>query len=302
MKIELPGGSVAGHFIISTDKRGVIAEFDNLITNSGLGRMGSSAGDYTYWCYVGSGNTPPQFTDTSLANTVARTSSNYVSAQDTVQSVPPYFATQTKYYEFPIGAAAGNLTEVGTGWLDSTYHLYSRALILDAEGLPTTITILPTEILRVTYVLRMYIPTEDVTGTVTLGGNVGGTHNWTLRAAQVATMNSWYAGRAMAPRYSYKGPFPGDLANARVFAFNSSMGPLTGRPSGSAKPCDGPAGAYTSATWSVDTGSHTIKSIWITNYSHGEYQLEFDPPINKTQLQTFSISWSGLTWGRYVAP
>ena len=299
-ELVIPGGQVSGHFVISSDQRGVLAEFDNLITDAGLSRMYSY--DYLNYCYVGTGSTPPTVNDTALVNRVGTTNKTNGST-NTVQSTPPYFAEHTKYYEFPVGTATGNLTEVGVGWLDSgVYKLFSRALILDAGGLPTTITILSTEMLRVTYSLRLYIPTGDTTGTITLGGNIGGTHNWTLRAAQITTSGSWQAGQPMGPSYVYSGPWNDDTVIPRIFAYSEEMGTLFTQPTGHGVSCTGDRGTTTSASWGVTSGSITVKSLWITNYSHGRYQVEFDPPISKSNLQTLTLSWSNPSWSRYVAP
>ena len=279
-ELVIPGGQVSGHFVISSDQRGVLAEFDNLITDAGLSRMNSY--DYLTYCYVGTGSTPPAVNDTALVNRVATT--NKINAStNTVQSTPPYFAEHTKYYEFPVGTATGNLTEVGVGWLDSgVYKLFSRALILDAGGLPTTITILSTEMLRVTYSLRLYIPTGDTTGTITLGGNIGGTHNWTLRAAQITTYGSWFAGQPMGPMYTYSSSQNSGDVSPRIFAYSGKLGTLFTKPSGYGVSCTGDPGAVNSASWNVNSGSVTVKSLWIISYQHGMYQVEFDPPISKS--------------------
>ena len=160
----------AGYYKIEAVKadgsRRILADwFPNLILDAGLNRMGS-AGDYLDFCQVGSGSTAPANSQTSLVSRVAGT--NSVVADTFANSgAAPYFARRTIIFRFGAGVATGVLSEVGVGWA-STGNLYSRALILDALGSPTTITVLADESLDVTYELRMYAWTGETTGVITL--------------------------------------------------------------------------------------------------------------------------------------
>ena len=180
-----------GRYTISTDKRGVLAEFDNLITNNGMNRLGET-GDVFNFCFVGTGNTPPAFTDTALANKIA-TNSASISGNPTATTVFPYTSTSTFNYPFALGEVVGNISEVGTGWRisESNYGLASRALILDQNGLPTTITVLADEILQVQYKFEQIINADDVTGTVVFTGNKGGTFDWASRPGHVGDTYYW---------------------------------------------------------------------------------------------------------------
>ena len=177
-------GEVAGYFTLSTDKRGVIAEFPNLITNGGLDRMGAFA-DWLSWCQVGSGTTAPNVNDSALASRIAGTNTVFTSANG-AQSSPPYYAWRRNTYRFAQGVATGNIGEVGVGWA-TTGSLFSRARVLDSGGDPTTISVQADETLDVTYEFRYYPKTTDDTGTVTLTGNIGGVYDWVMRASNVTT-------------------------------------------------------------------------------------------------------------------
>ena len=152
----------AGWFKIEATRpdgtRRVLADwFPNLILNGGLDRMGANP-DYLSWCQVGSGSTAPVAAQTALVNRIAGTSTqqNNVSG---AQASAPYYGWYRRTYRFAQGVAAGNLSEVGVGWATSG-SLFSRALILDGGGSPTTITVLSDEVLDVTYELRRYPGTE----------------------------------------------------------------------------------------------------------------------------------------------
>jgi hypothetical protein len=74
-----------------------------------------------------------------------------------------------RVYRFAPPAAAGNISEVGVGWGTSS-GLFSRALVLDGNGAPTSVTVLSSEYLEVTYEFRLYPMVDDQTGVVTLDG------------------------------------------------------------------------------------------------------------------------------------
>jgi hypothetical protein len=135
---------------------------------------------------VGSDNTAPANTDTILKTFIAANNTR-TAATYGVNSSSPYYRWNKYTYRFNEGVAAGNISEVGVGWLvtGSTYHCWSRALILDGLGAPTTITILSDEFLDVYYEVRFH-PTEvDKTGTVVFTGNIGGTYDWTCRDSYI---------------------------------------------------------------------------------------------------------------------
>lgn len=148
--------------------RRILADwFPNLILDAGLDRMGANS-DYLNFCQVGSGSTAPAPSQTSLVARIAGTNSNLADTA-TNSGGDPYFARRTITYRFAQGVATGVLSEVGVGWV-TTGSLYSRALILDALGNPTTITVLSDESLDVTYELRMYAWTVESAGAISLKG------------------------------------------------------------------------------------------------------------------------------------
>jgi hypothetical protein len=169
--------------MVTGHKRVLADWFPNLITTNGLNLMGGSGGVMTN-CSVGSGSATPTNADTTLQTYVASTATT-TSNTRAAQSSPPYYGTTTVTYRFAIGTATGNLAEVGVGPSTGGTNLFSRALILDSLGSPTTITVLSSEALDVTYQLQEYVPTVDVTGTVTIAGTP---YSYTLRAANATSV------------------------------------------------------------------------------------------------------------------
>lgn len=178
-----------GDYII-LGKRVLADWFPNKILDNGRNRMGTNS-DWLNACQVGTDSTLPLSTDTGLLGYLAGTSSiitNTVGAEASA----PYYAWRRKKYRFSVGAAAGNISEVGVGWSTSAgAFLITRALIVDANGDPTTPTVQSDELLDVTYEMRYYPPLTDVTGQVTLNSVV---YDYTIRAAKVNSSSDWANG------------------------------------------------------------------------------------------------------------
>ena len=300
---------MSGHFTLSIAKVGpdgqpieatrrVVASFDNIITNAGLDRVGQ-AGDWMSACQVGTGNATPQATDTGLQ--VFRAGSTTINASvGGAQGSAPFFGWRRTTYRFAAGVATGNLSEVGVGWASTGSTLFSRALILDAGLLPTTITVLADETLDVTYEVRNHPPAVDTTGNLTITGV--GTMTFTTRAASVTTASEW------------------DLASGRRGGIGSSpsshnaltgnIGAVTGAPSGT------PGMATTAVNLAYSNGSFQrlstltfglnegniggIRSLVVRygdNSGFGRFQTEFGTLINKTAAQTLVFNLAQV-WGR----
>lgn len=289
-----------GYFILRTNQRGKLAEFPNLILNTGLDLF--AAGDYLSRCFVGSGTVAPTVNDTQMGSLIAVTSSTFDPVTGCATSAP-YYSFARYNYRFDAGSAMGNLSEVGIGYASgSVYTLLSRALIKDSFGNPTTITLLPDEILEVTYELRHYIPVNDVTGSITFTGNLAGTYNYTMRAAKVTqyVSNNYYGGWNATDSFTRKN-YNG------AFASSGALTSITEEPSGNrenASAVTAPAyvnGTHTTSikyTWNITAGNIPggIRSICFS-VGIGRYQIEFNPPIPKTNLDTLSLTFSN-SWAR----
>lgn len=268
--------------------------FPNILTNSGADYLGISqfSGPLTY-CAVGSGNSTPVVTDTTLDTFVAATTTTN-STTHTAASSSPYFGTTTIQYNFPIGTATGNLSEVGVGPENSSsarLNLFSRALILDGMGNPTTITVLSSEALYVTFQINQYVPLSDVTGNVTISGT---SYAYTLRA-YFATSTTWAYQNDDAPTLNL------------AAAYNGAIGSITSSgPSGTASSGTVSSNSYSNGsstltgtiTWGLAAGNLAggISAISFTaGTSRGSYQIGFSPAIPKTSSQVLTLD-VGTSW------
>lgn len=285
-----------------SESRRLLADwFPNLITDYGLNAIGytnrilgttGSQVRLCQFCRVGSGATPPNVADTSLVAQVGSTS--VYSGGDTTGAATsaPYFSFARVTYRFAQGAAAGNLSEVGCGLTAAGSDLFSRTLIKDSSGNPTTVTVLEDEFLDVTYEVRQYMATEDTSGSVTINGVV---YDWVARPANVTSHGSWSII---------------SLANwgSNIAYGGATLGPVTGQISGSTtggvNPSDIPYvnGSFrrrATVSWSLTQGNSAggISGLLI-NAPRSTYQMSFSPPLPKTASNLLSLTLEVGPWSR----
>lgn len=287
--------------------------FPNIITNSGLDMIGGEDSNYWEFCRVGSGNTAPAATDTTLASQIASTSTITNHAVATVIVSPAYGRHQITY-RFAAGVATGNLQEVGIG-PDASTALYSRALILDGGGSPTSITVLADEFLDVTYEHRLYVPETDVAGVIADSG-IGGNYNYTIRASEIDATDDW--ADSLGPTSGFYSPTArlarnqNDTNISQVYDSTSALGPMTGSPSGvsdslntdtGSSVSSGPyvSGSYQrSGTLSISiSDGNTSGGIGAVKLftKIGRYQIGFSPAIPKTSARKLDLTFT-FTWTR----
>ena len=176
----------SGHFRLEVYKAGTrnlqkVREFDNLITNAGLDTYGNGPGRNLGRCWVGTGTATPTVNDNALAAPLA------YQGMPTYMNGPKYGQTNwnggaSENYtshsllivRFGVGKTTGNLTEVGLSTEaqpgDSNWALWCRALILDDNGNPTSLTVLENEYLEVRYTLNVHPFLGDVPFTFEVDG------------------------------------------------------------------------------------------------------------------------------------
>jgi len=290
--IELTS-NVCGYYKLSIKrKNGSIDDvtdwFKNIITNQGLDYFGSSArSSMLSYCQVGTGTTTPSQSDIALSSLLASTNSKSVVANASTTS-SPYYNYLRIQYSFATGGVTGNITEIGTGWGLSS-SLFSRSLILDGSGNPTSITVLSDEQLIATYELRMSMPTSDLAGSITLNSI---SYTWTSRAASV-TSSAWNVNIDSSTGEGY------GVASGQV-SHDVTISAITSSPAGNislSSSCS--SSLYSNGNYYRD---HTISfgpsqgvfaggigSI-VFNIGSCSYQIGFSPFIPKTNIQTLSFT------------
>lgn len=281
-----------GRYKMQVSKNGIITRetgwFDNLITDLGLNTVATD--DFMRYCLVGSSNTAPQNSDTALGTLIAAVDNGaYSVSLDTTNRYGIY----RKTFTFSNGSAAGNISEVGVGHGNTGTVLFSRALVLDAQGNPTTITVQSDEDLVVVYELWVKQPTGDFTDTVN-GKNI------TIRAANVGSTdaaNGWGGGTIRM------------IPHSLTYAYDGSIGAITSLPSGNSSPNN----SYTTAPYVADSHERSADATFGTGAANFDiksfswrfgpslWQMEMDTPITKNSLQTFKFGM-GVRWARDNGP
>lgn len=278
----------------SNGERRVLADwFDNLILNNGLDLLGQASAPLQR-CVVGSGNTPAAASQVQLSNQIAATTT-----QQTVESGNDQvggFTWCRITYRFAQGAATGNLNEVGVGV--SNVSLFSRAVIVDGVGAPTTVTVLADEFLDVTYEFRLYWPTSDVTGVVVLDG---ANYNWTLRASNVG---AWTNANLLSFS-SFTNPYGSPTVNAHSGGTLGTISePIQGGSSlaavNSAAFDSYVAGDYElnfTCTFGLTTVTQSFDKLQLNFTFLGLYKMQFTPAIPKTNQDMVSFNFT-ISWAR----
>lgn len=268
---------------------------ENRILDQGLDRFGLGL-QIADWCKVGTNSTAPANNQTVLLGYVAV--SNSIQAQNQfTQATAPYYGTQTRTYRFAVGAAAGTLAEVGVGWAtgNATNTLWCRALILDANGNPTTITVLSDEVLDVTYELRLYPDMVDKVFTTTIGGIL---YDCLLRPSSVTDNTPWtYPFSGFTNATTVGTVYNGTLGSALI-APNGLSSSNTSALKGTYAP-----GTYTNTftcTWGLSAGNLAggITAVRLITTA-GAYKMSFNPAIPKDNTNTLNLAMI-FSWGRYV--
>lgn len=300
MKIEF---QLSGHFTITavdanTGESRELAAFENLVLNNGLEQFGSDSPNILNYVVVGSGSSTPVVTQTTLDSVVASTQTQQ-SIENGTSGSAPYYTWTRKKWRFSQGAAAGNLSEVGIG--PTPTSLFSRSLIKDAGGSPTTVTVLATEYLDVQYELRVYVPTSDVvTNNVAIGGT---SYTVTARPAFCSDYPTWSAYSMLSQGIRFDGGNP-------FIVYDGTLGAVTSAPSGNPSQSDGGAtnNSYSNAShkrtgsiyFGLNNGNLTngIKSMLLRGYGW-TFQVEFSSAIpkdaNKTLTLNLEVSWARRT-------
>ena len=274
---------------------GVIQElsFPNLVTDFGMNALG---GNYSpIYIHVGTSTTPPANSDTSLGAFGVSFNGNGAGDGDYANSGPPdYFAYKRLVKLSAVGGATGNWTEIAVSTQAATGNIYSRALILDSGGNPTTFTVLADEQMRASYELRHYPVFVDDVRSVTISGVPKDTITRVCNASNWRWL-SWGELRMFHFVQCY--PYTGNI--------NASA--ISGMPAGSVlsggsvtRAAYGSNNFYRDATstWAAGAATGTHRTyVWENDWSGALFQVQYDPAIVKGAAQQLIMN-QRYSWAR----
>lgn len=299
---------------ITGRRRDLTGWFPNLVTNAGLDRVCSVYNsDALRYCQVGTGSTAPAATDTQLAQYLA-TTEDHPTASASGSGAPSYVIWRSYNFRFQPGTATGNISEVGVGWA-STGGLFSRALVLDGGGQPTSVTVLASEYLEVAYRFELYPMVDDQTGVLTLDG---ADYNYTVRPSNIDAFGSGTTPTTTLGRVHLGDPHLWlATAGGNHYVYDGSMGGIEDNPSGSSNVvavsagtgADPDGGVYYSGAGTHEVVYFTNWPLHLGNFVSGigvwrvwagpvAYQVGFSPKIPKTTSHTLTLNL-GITYANH---
>jgi|SRR5690554_3240774 len=320
MNLNMPPVGVSGRYrmVVSSDAemRDVTEdfEFDNLITDTGLDWWGQyiTPNNSDAWqrfsgiCgrfVVGSGSSQPEFTDTALDAPVAFATGNATVVSETSSYSDGYCEIVVRW-QFGQGVAEGNLSEIGIQRGSVSGGLWSRALILDGLGNPTTITVRDTDFLTCFYTLRVSIPqTDSVFNILVDYGDEGQVPTTVTMRPLNANNSSAQGGWALFTRGTIGNSarlraYTGGLALPTAISPLGTQLPLALTPPVTAVPYVG--GSHEAEiTYHLalgDLNSNNLATL-ATSALMGEWQVNFNPPLQKNNTQTMDLTF-GYSWAR----
>ena len=305
-----PQIGMSGQYRIEVRRTGQIVKetdwFDNLITDNGLELIGKPDAAFSLsYCQVGNGTSIPAVNQTALDNKIGVSLiSSYGSPITSNSGAPNYIGSRTYTYVFTQGAVVGNVSEVGISPV-ITGNLFSRALITNTNGDPTTLTLLAIDQLTIYYKINIQ-PT--LTSNISSVNISGVPYTYTIKPI---ALSSFFHGSL------YKFGFTNDSAQYSTFFQTTGYTPastsITNSSSGTAFSSSPDISAYitgsriTNFTYTIPiaTGNYASGIIGIDlalGYANGyqpnaKYNITFDAPIIKTNTQVLTLSAS-ISWGR----
>lgn len=309
--------SLSGEYKIIVSRAGVVVQetewFDNLVLNSGLDMIGYSQAPVSV-CRVGTGTSPVEETDIYLQSPIA-TYANGGFSSFINDGAPTYAATHTLQYTFTQGSVIGNISEVGVTYSTSlSAPMFSRALITDGLGNPSTITLIAIDQLTVFYKIKTIPSLLETSSTFQISGENfsfksklanaagfgGGTNSMTVLLVPSSII--YYSASAASATLEI-GPVTNTSGNAFPAAVNSSSWSQTQSYGSSSR------GTYTTGTYYLDSTFYIgiqlgntvggIGALYINYgwpYGFSSYQIVLDHAIAKDNTKTLSLvfrtSWS----------
>lgn len=282
----------------------------NIILNQGLHFFGGNHGtDMMTYCLVGSGNSAPTVTQNQLDSCVVGVtgvthSSNYNYAPDSTNT---YRCSLTARYVFTT-LAGQNISEVGLASQyssPSSNYLCTRALVKDASGNPTVLSLITGDTLTIYYKLWVVHSTLDTDQVIRMSDGFGGSENYNVKSRLAGVGDEKYSRLLSSNLNTDKNScqfYTGDLAAITGY-LDENVG-LVSSVSIDAYANDFSRTIRMKANPSTSNGSiRSVLLAQIHDNTFGFRQIRFgrvsdDAPIYKDNTQELTIPVK-FTWGRY---
>lgn len=243
---------------------------DNLVTDRGTSRFRWA--DWASQLAVGTGTTPPAFTDTDLDNAIGLAQSQAVPGGHSNSGAPNYIRTTTRKFVYGQGVATGTLTEIGQtedSNLPVTGNLNTRVL-LDVPIVKGAL-----DELTIEYQYIFYPDITDTTGVINIAGE---DFDYTIRGMNLDHVPHWeYAGSPSIAigGYTDHRVFPGSIRDITLYPDDSGGSGL-------------PEFGTPTVTYGGSLGNY---------YIDGEMVWNLDNAYNNNVIKSFSMM---MPWGAWL--
>ena len=283
----------------------------NIILNQGLHFFGGGKGtDMMNYCLVGSGNSAPTVTQNKLDSCVEGVtgitdSNSYSYAPDSTNT---YKCSLTRKYVFTT-LAGQNISEVGLASQyssPSSNYLCTRALVKDASGNPTVLSLITGDTLTIYYKLWAVHSTLDTDQVINMSNGFGVNEQFNIKSRiyDAGARSAWATNLARVL----------DFGTIDVTAYSGNLASITAAPTGHL----GYASVVTHGVYAndftrvatlkfnTDRANGNVRTITVSSiFAHalGLRQIRFgrvsdDAPIYKDNTKELTIPVK-FTWGRY---
>lgn len=282
----------------------------NVVTDLGVRMLlgGASAGfpsGFGVSCSCGSGNSAPSESDTQIQSFIAGVYNAISNSTTRNYTVSPYYVRHSWTWRFPLGAAAGNVSELCVVNSASTpvasSPVFSRALVRDQEGNPSTITVLSDEYLEVTYELTIY-PASGISGSFSQSiDGVDTLFSYDAKPSNMSISDYGWASNGADYCPTVYGRATESTTHSQVYQYGGGLGPESGQPTGttsnamkfrsSISSTANYSGKYRdiSYTASLDDANATFDCMRFA-FNLGCYQMQISPAITKVNTKTYTIT------------
>lgn len=290
--------------------------FNNTILDQGMNRVGNGNGtNVPGWQFfadrimVGSGTTPPDVTQTSMANHIATSSTDSGLGYVEQLGAPSYGQRAVLSKRFAAGVGTGTWREIGVGWATNTP--FARTLIVDSEGNPFDLVKGASDVVDTFYAIIYYPHLDDVEFTFNCSGT---THTGTSRASNIGVYG-WSFFYCCNPFYTLS--MQNGIGWGYSYGPGNTLGAVTSKPSGGVS---GSLSEIWDYAWSFSASAYIPDSYykdttggtgltggnlaggfcgWMTLDFGGVTQQLWTPAIPKDSTKSINIT-KRMRWARYT--
>lgn len=158
--------------------------FDNLITGAGINWLFTATSYAALRGVAGAGNASPTLSDTTLQSYLGACTTKFADSGTYQATTSPYWVRRTITFRGELGAVVGNVSEVGVAMNSAptaSTTLFSRALIVDSNGNPTSVAVAADEQLDIIWQFTVYMSPSSGTFNQMIDG-VSTPFNYTISA------------------------------------------------------------------------------------------------------------------------